>query len=106
MCGYNRIHAKHIKKWFLQKPTQLYIDDGTKSALDTDHHRRRQSHMIGISEFSPFQWRHNGHDGVSNHQPRHFLTQPFSQAQIQENTKAPRHWPLCGEFTGPRTNGH
>ena len=22
------------------------------------------------------------------------------QAQIKENTKAPRHWSLCGEFTG------
>ena len=22
------------------------------------------------------------------------------QAQIKENGKAPRHWPLCGEFTG------
>ena len=30
-------------------------------------------------------------------------------AQIRENIKAPRHWPLCGEFTGDRwitrTNG-
>ena len=29
--------------------------------------------------------------------------------QIKENIKAPRHWPLCGKFTGdrwiPRTNG-
>ena len=29
--------------------------------------------------------------------------------QIKENIKAPRHWPLCGEFTGdwwiPRTKG-
>ena len=37
------------------------------------------------------------------------FTQPFIQTQIQENIKAPRHWPLCGEFTGdrwiPRTNG-
>ena len=37
------------------------------------------------------------------------FTQPFIQAQIKENTKVPRHWPLCGEFTGdrwiPRTNG-
>ena len=37
------------------------------------------------------------------------ITQPFIQAQIKENIKAPRHWPLCGEFTGdrwiPRTNG-
>ena len=31
------------------------------------------------------------------------------QTQITEIIKAPRHWPLCGEFTGerwiPRTNG-
>ena len=37
------------------------------------------------------------------------FTQPFIQTQIKENIKAPRHWPLCGEFTGDRwilrTNG-
>ena len=37
------------------------------------------------------------------------FTQPFIRAQIKENIKALRHWPLCGEFTGdrwiPRTNG-
>ena len=37
------------------------------------------------------------------------FTQVFIRAQIKENIKAPRHWPLCGEFTGdrwiPRTNG-
>ena len=27
---------------------------------------------------------------------------PFFQAQIKENIKAPRHWSLCGEFTGDR----
>ena len=36
-------------------------------------------------------------------------TQPFIHTQIKENIKAPRHWPLCGEFTGdrriPRTKG-
>ena len=26
----------------------------------------------------------------------------FIQAQFKENIKAPRHWPLCGEFTGDR----
>ena len=30
------------------------------------------------------------------------FTQRFIQAQIKENIKAPRHWPLCGEFTGDR----
>ena len=28
--------------------------------------------------------------------------QSFIQAQIKENIKAPRHWPLWGEFTGDR----
>ena len=28
------------------------------------------------------------------------FTQPFIQAQIKANIKAPRHWPLWGEFTG------
>ena len=30
------------------------------------------------------------------------FTQPFIQAQIKENTKAPRHWTLWEEFTGDR----
>ena len=30
------------------------------------------------------------------------FTQPFIQAQIKENIKAPRHWPFGGEFTGQR----
>ena len=30
------------------------------------------------------------------------FSQPFIQAQIKENIKAPRHWPLWGEFTGAR----
>ena len=37
------------------------------------------------------------------------FTQPFIQAQIKENIKAPCHWPLWWEFTGdrwiPRTDG-
>ena len=41
--------------------------------------------------------------------PRLFTLKPFIQTQIKENIKAPRHWPLCGEFTGdwwiPCTNG-
>ena len=30
------------------------------------------------------------------------LWRGLSQTQIKENIKAPRHWPLCGEFTGDR----
>ena len=28
------------------------------------------------------------------------FTQSFIQVRIKENIKAPRHWPVCGEFTG------
>ena len=30
------------------------------------------------------------------------FAQPFVQAQIKENIKAPRHWPLWGEPTDDR----
>ena len=30
------------------------------------------------------------------------FAQMLGQAQIKENIKVPRHWPLCGEFTGDR----
>ena len=32
------------------------------------------------------------------------FTQTFIRAQIKVNIKAPRHWPLCGEFTGGPVN--
>ena len=40
-------------------------------------------------------WRHNGHDGASNHQPHDCL--PIIQAQIKESIKATCHWPLWGD---------
>ena len=48
---------------------------------------------------SPLQWHHNKRDGVANHRR---ITEPFAQAQIKENIKAPRHWPLWGTSTGDR----
>ena len=50
----------------------------------------------------PIKWRHIEHDGVSNHQPDDCLLNRLFNAQIKENITAPRHWPLCGEFTGDR----
>ena len=51
----------------------------------------------------------NFNDVFSTSPALRVFTQPFIQAQIKENIKVPRHWPLCGQFTGdrwiPRTNG-
>ena len=35
-------------------------------------------------------------------QASRLFTPSFIEAPIKENIKAPRHWPLCGEFTGER----
>ena len=34
------------------------------------------------------------------------FTEPFTQAQIKENIKAPFHWPLWGEFIGDQWIPH
>ena len=54
-----------------------------------------------LATFS-LQWRHKERDGVSNHQLHECLFNHLFKAQIKENIKAPRHWPLWGEFTGDR----
>ena len=48
-------------------------------------------------------WRHNERDGVSNHLRLDGFSQRFVRAQIKENIKAPRHWPLWGEFTSDQS---
>ena len=51
---------------------------------------------------STLQWRHHERDGDFKSATSPLFTQMFIQAQIKENIKAPRHWPLWGEFTGDR----
>ena len=46
--------------------------------------------------WSSLPWYHNELAAVSNHQPHECLFNRFFHAQIKENIKAPRHWPLCG----------
>ena len=48
----------------------------------------------------PLHWRQNDHDGVSNHQPRGCLLNCLFRCRSKKTSKLPRHWPLCGEFTG------
>ena len=46
------------------------------------------------------QWRHNDPWWRLKSPASRLFTQSFIRAQIKENIKASRHWPLCGEFTG------
>ena len=45
------------------------------------------------------QWRHNGRDGISDHQPPECILNCLSSHRSKEIGKAPHHWPLCGDFT-------
>ena len=74
--------------------------------------------LLGLAAASVFVqlWREHVHyndvimNAMASQTPASRLfTQPFAQAKIEENIKAPRYWPLWGEFTGdqwiPLTEG-
>ena len=69
-----------------------------------------QSKILSLYIYISLQWRHNWRWCLSPASP--LFTQPFSQAQIKENIKAPHQWPLCrGEvgqlfIWGPRVGIH
>ena len=51
------------------------------------------------------QWRHNGHDGVSNHQP-HVVYSTVYLGSDQRKHQSSASLALCGEFTGDRWIPH
>ena len=61
-------------------------------------------HTVTIPQCSTLQWRNTERDDVSNHQLHDCLPNRLFKAQIKENTNAPRHWPLWGEFTAQRAS--
>ena len=93
-------------------PAVARTSGGVKISL---HQGAKTLETIAMSLFghwfylSLLQWPHNERDGVSNHQPHDCLLSGLFEAQIKENFKALRYWPLWGEFTGdrwiPRTKG-
>ena len=58
--------------------------------------------LMCAKRYVTLQWHHNEDDVFSNHQASRLFAQPFVQAQVKENIKAPRHLPLLGESTGDR----
>ena len=71
--------------------------------LQISHNQQRRHSSPHITMTSWWAWR------CLKSPASRLFTQSFIQAQIKENIKAPRHWPLCMEFTGdrgiPRTKG-
>ena len=67
------------------------------------------NHCIVIKTALSLQWRYNERDGVSNHRRLGCSLNRLFRGVSKRKNKAPRHWPLWGEFTGdrwiPRTKG-
>ena len=93
------------------------------SQWETSLQSNAVSHWLDASLESALCKHSNGHvrvDWRNTHRTRHYsdaimstmasqittasrvFTQPFVQAQIKENIKAPHRWPLWGEFTDDR----
>ena len=80
------------------------------------HPRKQTRSGYGLQHWTSFefinlllQWRHNGCDGVSNHQPHGCLLNHLFGRRSKKTSKLRVTGHLCGEFTGPRwilrTNG-
>ena len=78
----------------------------TKHNFDIWYSSSRKKYNKLISGFrtslESLQWRHNERDDVSNHQPHNCLLNHLFRHRSNKTSKPPRHWPLCGEFTGHR----
>ena len=78
--------------------TSIYCDQSlslSRRAITPEHSLSFARHVVYwplLGILTSLQWRHNGRDGVSNHQPHDCLLNRSDQRRHQ----APRHWPLCG----------
>ena len=98
-CGENfqKISCRY-RRWF-----QRYFNFNDAQFLLFESIVGRSGGHLKNTDKPALQWRHNGHNSLKS--PASILfAQPFIQTQIKENIKAPRHWPLCREFTQMASN--
>ena len=116
--GVVRIVAHHWVKYLAQGPRVIAPREINNSEYITLGHlastllpRRKETEQLCDRRRSGNSWKkglNSTNITVTSQWARRCLkspasplfTQPFIQAQIKENIKAPRHWPLCWEFTG------
>ena len=97
--GTNCQHSIACDWWSQVEPKRMYLMAGPSNQF---------SLIFWIIPITVTSWWARWH--LKKPGPRLHTKLPFVQAQIKENTKAPRHLSLWGEFTGdlwiPHTKGH
>ena len=69
-----------------------------------------QTLTIGVNEVGPLRWRHNGRDGVSNHQPHDCLLKRLFRRRAKKTSKlrvtglCEGNSPVTGEFPAQRAS--
>ena len=104
----------------LQPDVRVHWVQCEENSIKVEIHRRRRT--TGMPHTYDHEWRSppkqlfilmSRHENAARHYIDLIMTtmasqitslavvySSFIQAQIKENIKAPRHWPLCGEFAG------
>ena len=80
--------------------TVMVRDWALHGNVSDSNKQRSWWNLVNLSPIHALQWRHNWARWRLKAPASRLFTQSFIQAQIKENIKAPRHWPLWGEFTG------
>ena len=105
--GRYRAHYDVIIMLYLSK---FYLLMGWGHSKSIESHLRHQCLLIfnQLGTYSTLRWRHNGHDGVSNHQPHHCLLNRLFGCRSKKTSKLR----VTGLVRGihrdrwiPRTNG-
>ena len=101
---------QHVKKLQNNRPARCAGQWNWVSLILADSHMRRPRYII-CQMFKPLQWRHNGRDGVSNHQPHHWLLNRLFRRRSQKNESSAslafvrgiHRWPVNSPHKWPVT---
>ena len=97
---FQKFHFKQILRWLLHSLSPIfswYSIDGTFGSIKCMWWKKMHAVV-------PLQWNHNGHDGISNHQPHHCLLNRLFRRRSQKVSKlrvtglCAGNSPVTGEF--------
>ena len=97
------IELRYVWSGLVHKIYKTIRDSYVKAHKNYNAWHPCQKGNFQVPNINAIQWRHNGHDSVSNHKPHEF-TQPFIQTQIKESIKlcvtglCAGNSPVIGEF--------
>ena len=86
-----KIHVVLSEPYILIQISLKYVPKGPITSTGSDNgsapNRRKNIIWIKYGHVYSLQWRHNGHDGISNHQPHHCLLNHLFRRRSNKTSK-------------------